>query len=633
MDLQVHVTPVGEALAGGAPARLLRVRCSAATTWVGLPGVFQHAGEGDFDAASIASVPLFPWFCKVRVPPQQFGDAAYMCGLYVKAPVVVFCTAEKTVGVRFSPYLRGENDVPLFFSFRRRAGETVFELVALDRFTLGRRSEEQFKSWTGVDRTLPEETVQLAEALSAWRGAGPVDHEVIEADSIGGVLRQVAAGARAEESPVPFRPLAEVAPELFRKSLGWSLAMQSPWVGAYLTFRPRHPAMGMPIILPTYNNYAADAAALARQFPGDARLARFSQTAKAMLLRPAAHHEPAAGQLVFRNTAQIDPTRRRVQYSDHLGVGLAGYPGGQATALKALVERRLLGDTDDRLADVAQRGTAWLRAAQGADGGWCRSYAPPHFLTADPGEEVRSIGACAEGAMALLGAYEAFGRRADRDAAEKALGLVAEHIGDTMATTGFFRDCAPEETEGASAIFAGLAMREAARVLGDAYCSGRAETALNHALGWHRWWLDAGMDSIQHSFTPRVALVQSVWAAEAYWRQAEATGDVFWREAAGKAIACLAYDALEPGFGDGVYNDEWLRPHPVGFDSSYAAGAVLHLTRLVLGERLRPGDVEPLAELPDFSALFVAPTFANDLRRAAGRAVNAFRKAPAGTVR
>jgi hypothetical protein len=592
-------------------ATVLRWECYEPLRFACLPGVFYQKGPEDFDAAEIARIPLMPWYCKVSVPPQTIGGRSYLSGIYIKSPVCIM-QGDETLGFRFTPYLFGSKPVPLFFSFRRSGGKTEFELAVLREYVLRRRSKEQFETWSHHDRSFSEEVISLEDALDEWMSAGQIEHSLMRGETVGDVLEQVAAHGGAWGPPSQ-AGIEDDCRLHFNKSIRWLLGMYHPWARTYLSMRGRSTRVDVEgTIFPAYNTLASDFYRLSRYYPADERIACFSESACRLHVGRGAYVSLPGGALVFRNTARLSPNRRGVLFFDHFGVGLAGFPGGQATVVRSLAERWVEGDRSPGVRSVTEAAVRWLKMAQRQDGGWYRTYSAPAYLTPEDSAPP-SPGACAEGTLALLKTYEAFGNREDLDAAERALNFINNKLADTMALTGYFRDCSAEETEAASGIFIAMANLQAFNTLQDREYLRAAGTALRYCLGWHRWWLDDGMDSIQHSFTPRIATCQTAWAAHAYYDYYLAAGDPFWEGVSQRSVRCLAYDNPYPGYGDGVYNDEDLRPYSVGFDCSYSASAILRFAMRVLQQEMEQGRLLPPDHACAFPKQIQPPDFRSDM--------------------
>jgi hypothetical protein len=613
MPGKLEVFEVGDAVRRAhenARGPLLRWECDEPLRFVCLPGVFYRDGHDDFDAAEIAEIPIMPWYCKVSIPPQCIDGKNYMSGAYIKAPVCIM-QGEETLGLQFTPYLFGRKPIPLFFSFRRLGGKTEFELAILRQYEVRRRSQEQFETWSHQDRSFSKDVVALGDAFNEPASTLLFEHSFVHGKTIGDVLEQVAGNESLRRQPSETR-FEDACQFHFNKSLLWLLGMYHPWARTYLSIRSRKRKVGISeTILPAYNTLASDFYKLSRYYPTDPEVSVFSESACELHTRHGAYVNLPGDALVFRNTARLSTNRRSVVFFDHLGAGLAGYPGGQATVVRSLAERWMQGDRSSKVRKVTEAAARWLRMAQQEDGSWFRTYKGPAYL--DPEDSLPSPGACAEGALALLATYEAFGTREDLAAAERALNYVNNKVADTMALTGYFRDCSPEEAEAASGIFIGMANLQAFNVLKDREYLRAAKTALRYCLGWHRWWFDEGMDSIQHSFTPRIATCQTVWAAHVYHDFYRATGDAFWNRISERSVRCLAYENPYPGYGDGIYNDEDLRPYPVGFDCSYSASAILRFTMRVLEERLRQGGQVLPRDGYELSRDMQPPSFRSDL--------------------
>jgi hypothetical protein len=297
------------------------------------------------------------------------------------------------------------------------------------------------------------------------------------------------------------------------------------------------------------------------------------------------------GGRVWHNSFRRPWGEREIRYYTHLGTGLAGYPGGQATVVAAAAERLLRSPgVDPAIEDRLRSGASWLHHAQLDDGSWARTY---HAVTDDDrsvplesGAGSAAEGATAEGALALARAAEVLQEPAWDDAAARALRWLQERLAPGMAMGGYLRDNRLEEQDGISAvpvIEALLVAAERGLPGGDLDLAVRAGLYL---ATWQRWWAREApsLDPLALSFKPRIAPWETVCAARAYLLLHAATGDELWRSLASEAFAPIAAEDGLEGYSEAIYYDERgrLHPHPMG--TTYVAAAVLRL--LDTGQRL-----------------------------------------------
>lgn len=220
--------------------------------------------------------------------------------------------------------------------------------------------------------------------------------------------------------------------------------------------------------------------------------------------------------------------------------GFAGYPGGQAGFLVAaceLLTRQLAWPGRDRL----RAGVEWLLQTQLPDGGW------PLVVPTVPEKEDAAqrqatpprlaVGATAACARALLAAAAVWNEPAWRDAGLR--GLVAINpLPPTYAFvgSGYLRDAGEEEQDGVSGVEMIHANLAAWRQTREPRYLETATAFGAFLIPWLRGWGDGKCDCHEgyadpmvSSFSPRLALWDTMLWAEAFLALAEATGDSFWR--------------------------------------------------------------------------------------------------------
>jgi len=212
------------------------------------------------------------------------------------------------------------------------------------------------------------------------------------------------------------------------------------------------------------------------------------------------------------------------------------------------------------------------------DGHWARTY--PVFeetsgFKLETGEESYSVGANAEGAIALLLAYRRLKESSYLARARKALEWTNRFVEGGVLTSGYLRDNKQGEPDGVSAVFATQANLLCQEITGEDVYRLAAEEFATYLLTWQRWWDLPAFDTLIFSFSPRIATCETVWLAETYYHMYKCTDDDFWLRQSEAAFGALKVEDAFDGYGEGLYYDENLKMHPLKFDAVYSACAVL----------------------------------------------------------
>lgn len=531
-------------------------------------GAAYSKGE-QINLKAIRDISLMPAFCHTRIYPRELeGRWIHSC-MYVKMPLFLISSEKSACGVAFPVNVTVEGvKIPLTFSLSSVENRTVFELGITGDEQVFKRKKKEYDDWLSphvelekkqVTRDLRDRRISLS--FDFYEGRGWKD-----------VVRDFLKG----------RPKARVG-EIdlnvhLSKSVNWLNSVFDPEYNLFLfgTRRERLAPAGNYWGLPTYNTLASDLYSLSKRVKHESIL-EMSRAAKELML-----HENASKLLengrVWHNAARFDVRSRKLTFYSHLGTGIAGYPGGQATALRALLERVCLGDDDSRLIRAIKEGLSWLESSMFEDGHWARTY--PVFEEAskfkmERGEESYSVGGNGEGVTALLLAYRLFQDDSYLASAIKALEWTNRFAEGGVLTSGYLRDNRQEEVDGVSAIFAAQANLLACEITGEGLYRQMAEEFATYLLTWQRWWDVPAFDTLIFSFSPRIATCETVWLADVYYEMYRHTEDEFWLRQSETAFGALGSEDAYRGYGEGFYYDEELRLHPLMFDAVYSASAVL----------------------------------------------------------
>ena len=299
---------------------------------------------------------------------------------------------------------------------------------------------------------------------------------------------------------------------------------------------------------------------------------------------------------MFHNTLRRDRLGR-VRFTTHLGTGAAGYPGGQATAIRALALRALAGTSGPGEREVLSGAVRWLLSRVRPDGRLPRAervFPEREVAGIALGPDTRSDGGDAEAALALLLAARGTGEAPWRDAGLSLLAKVEDAFSRRGHLRGYLRDAREDEPECASHVWAALAHLEAAAASAD---GGHVRAAARHGIrlaSWIRPGPIPSLDTMPSSFGPRVAPCESLWAAGALLDLERATGDAAFRRAADACAGALRAEDGGVGYTEAVYLDAAGGLHPLEFECAYTAEAVLAWARRLAPSFPEPTDVPPL---------------------------------------
>ncbi|MAE70548.1 MAG: hypothetical protein CME06_08785 [Gemmatimonadetes bacterium] len=560
-NTRVPWTPLASILCGDSPHKIM------------VGGLFYSGRYDQHLPNELTRISRFPQFCWFRLEPRELPDGTTAIpALYTGMPLMAMEFEGAACGLVFPPMV-GSPGFPLGLRLvddRRR-----LELGLAPSWRMLEKGVENYNAWN----LEPLESVgDLALP------AGPIDFEVqrLDAPSLDDLVQKylleiAAPRDRSIDLPLHARKALEALYQCFDIK-----------TGLFLEWR-RRDGRGFNsgfYGLPTFNTLMADLPAFARN--GGSETRRMDAAAISNFTLPEAS-ESVGGGRVWHNTFHRAWGEDDVRFFTHLGTGLAGYPGGQATILGAAAERLAAEREKSRtLAPLITAGATWLRSVQYSDGSWGRTYRVlAEELTAmelESGWGTASVGATAEGALALMRASTALSGpagTASRSAAERALQWIADELSGNILMGGYLRDNRLEESDGISAV----PVIEANLVGSEMGLEGASEElALRVGLylaTWQRWWHREypSVDPLQISFKPRIAPWETVLAARAYALLYAATADDFWRRMATEAFVPIEVESELEGYSEAIYYDEkWgFHAHPMG--TTYVPAAVLRFLR------------------------------------------------------
>lgn len=561
---------------------LLRFSFSKKPGYVFVGGAAYFKGSGPITLKTIRDISLMPGFCHTRIYPREVDGRWIHSCMYVKMPLLLTSSTSGSSGIAFPACVDIEgNRIPLSFSLFSSGEKTVFELGIFAQEEVFRRKGRDYDDWMVPDVELQKECVR--RNLRDRRVT--LSFDFYRSHNWKALVRSFVE--RRKEKTTGGTDLNRH----LNKSVNWLNSAFDPECNLFLlgTRRDRQAAAGGYWGLPTYGTLPSELYSLSKRVEDEIVL-EMSRGARELMLDENASELLENGR-VWYNTARVDPRSGQLIFYNHLGTGIAGYPGGQATALRALLERARSGDDAPRLVRSAEEGLAWLRSAMFEDGHWARTYAvfeETSRFKLETGEESCSVGANAEGTIALLLAYQVLKDTSYLSSARKALEWTNRFRDGGVLTSGYLRDSRQDETDGVSAIFAAQANLLCHEITGEDAYGRAAEEFATYLLTWQRWWDVPGFDTLIFSFSPRMATCETVWVAETYYEMYRHTGDDFWLRESELAFGTLKVEDSFQGYGEGLYYDENLDTHPLKFDAVYSACAVLrYVLRRMEGESLR----------------------------------------------
>ncbi|MDY6778219.1 MAG: hypothetical protein SVU32_06110 [Candidatus Nanohaloarchaea archaeon] len=234
--------------------------------------------------------------------------------------------------------------------------------------------------------------------------------------------------------------------------------------------------------------------------------------------------------LVWYNTATYDGNSLQGRF--YLETGYYGYPGGQATIALHLL-RALERSNDPDLEERVRESLEYILSTQQEDGRWPTTLRQEWEL---PFKRTRvdvreSEGATAECCRALMAAYERFEEEKFLESAFEGLETLAD---ETPICYNGLRDIGTNETEAFSAFAVIHAFLDAYEIQGEERYLDQAETYAAYLSTWNYWYTDDRIDlrginhPIAETITMRASPFETVLAARAFRRLAEATGAGLW---------------------------------------------------------------------------------------------------------
>lgn len=545
-------------------------------------GTYYVKGQKAFSLNELNDISLMPSFCYTRIFPQQFGDDWVHSCMYVKMPLMCVQTGSKAYGLAFEPYINLKNGarMPLAFAFSSDGTRTTLKLGVMNNFEVHKRSEEEFIRWFDPFVTL--ESYRKSYDFTDETAAFSIKEYEVEGSWLDIVQMYL------KEQNFETLGAEEVQSEFhFTKVLSWLYSVFEPKTGIFIGNKSRDdPGFKGYRSLPTYNTLVVDLYNLSK-ITNNPKLQEMERKTKDLLLHPKASFLFSDGR-VWHNTLHYYRYKKKPLFSSHLGTGLAGYPGGQATVLRALLERIKRGDDDKRLIDITKEGLTWLVNNLNPDGHWNRVhyiFKETTGIELETGSNSYSTGGNAEGVLALLLAYEAFNGLSYLEKGMLALDWVNQFAENSVLTSGYLRDNKQIEPDGVSAIFALQANVKAYELTGKEEYLDYACKFAWYMITWQRWWDIPSFDTLVFSFTPRIAPCETVWAAEAYLDLYRITGDELWLRFSQIAFNAINYENKFEGYSEAIYYDENLKLYELNFECVYTASAVLkYLIKLCEGK-------------------------------------------------
>ena len=534
-------------------------------------GSCYHAGGRGVLPDAFSELSLFPFFCWYRIDPIRLpdGSVAVPC-TYVGMPLVVIEDHRGAHALVFPT--RTKSGHPLGWRIVPKSGGGMrWELGFVRKWAANYKGAEHYEAW---DES-PLAPGPPLECRDAHVTASV--HCYVSTSTDTAIDHYLDHHARPAERDVSVdRHLTHAITSLHRCLNPRSgLLVEWPW-------NHKQGFKNGLFSLPTFHTLLADGRWLAEVAgaPGQAVDAAVQRS----FVRKDASRQTSPGARAWHNSVHWAWGAWRPRFYTHLGTGLAGYPGGQATIVGAAAQRVLADPGAPRsMYRRLQQGANWLVHTQGSDGAWPRTVylSGDEAIPQETSSDIPSEGATAEAAWALIGAGRALQDRGHIEAGARALRWVSQRLRAGMVMGGYLRDNRADEPDGISAvpvIDALLEARQANLPEGDLDL---AEQAGRYLSTWQRWWMrdQPSVDPLLLSFKPRIAPWETTQAARAFLALSGATGNPRWRALATEAFRPLDLELESPGYGEAIYYDEsWgLRPHPMG--TVYVAAAVVRFLR------------------------------------------------------
>lgn len=526
------------------------------------PSVRVHLGMGislerGQSIAAIGALSLMPSYCWDRIPPQEFGGVTAVASYYQKLPGVIFEGASESAFVELPAWLRAEAAPGMTFqsvTWDDRGG--VLRLLCPVDYEAWQTPKARFAEWVEGAITSIRQVNRRQEVN------GSISLRARTAPDLESLLELLAT--ELLEHCAKKSPALESAATRAATYLAQSMEPRS---GVLVEWKRRdRPGFKGTLSLFTYNRGLAS---IDPDQGGGA--ARLHAAIASVLSDPRAMIVTRWGRAWHNSVTLGIPFGRK--FFTHLGAGIGGYPGGSATALRAIGEAMRRGRAPSATWTQAVTVARTLATARRELGYWPLDLSTP-VAAAGPG-------VIAEAALGLLEVGSA-----GHDPSITALALadvaaLADSLNAGSVVSGYLRDNRPSEPDGVSWIFILAAATRAAELSGEARYARLARSAARALVRWIRVEPVLALDPVAYSFSPRIAPCEGFWAAEALANSARVFGD---ESRVALARALFAGSDCEPqalGFSEAVYVDREGTLHPHHFACGYTAFAALDAARSI----------------------------------------------------
>jgi len=573
---------------------LISLSINSKINYAFIGGCYYVKNKEKFSLKNLKDISLMPYYCYARIFPQKHDKLWLHSSLYIKMPLLCIQDNNDAYGISFEPILKVDNiKLPLALVFQNEEGKIIFELGIFNDFDIYKKEHKDYIEWNTKKLKLMGKYILNLQGKKL-----KIRFKEYYGDDWKDIVQQYLYDLNLEREKIDiiFH---------FNKTINFLYSVYDKKEGIYIEWKLRNKNgfMSYYFALPIYNTLVSDLYLIYKK-TNNIKIKEISEGVKRLLLNERASKLFNEGR-VWHNS--VSKSLKGIRFFTHLGTGLGGYPGGQATILRSFLERIKYGDNDPELIKKTKQGLKWLLNNLHEDGHWNRVYyvfeeRSPFKL--ETGETSYSVGGNAEGAIALLLAHDVFGDKIYLDKGLLALDWVNKFIEGGVITSGYLRDNKQDETDGVSAIFAVQANLMAYKLL-------KEKEYLDYALDfgyymttWQRWWDKEypSFDTLVFSFTPRIAPCETVWAAEAYLDLYNATNDELWLILSENAFKSINYENNYGGYSEAIYYDEKLGLHPHHFECVYTTDAVLRylLKYISLDNKLNMRDVK----IPNKQRLF-----------------------------
>lgn len=531
-------------------------------SWTGTPsrlilgcGIVMQGDE--YSTPDLRTQSMMPTYCWDRVPPQTIGGRMCISGSYQKLPGVIWEMPDRSVFIRLPSWLRIEGTLtPTFQSILQKEGSGSLRLNCPPAHVRLCSTTERFDRW--------EEGPLTEEQVINWTEPPRVKFtlESMEAPNVNELLRALSGsiGGDNEVDPIRARAVGE-------RAAAFVTASTHPGSGLIIEWKRRFAPgfRGISLSLPLYHTGLSELRPNSDPWQREVHAALV-----AGLQHPSALLTTRWGPLWHNSATLRIPAG--IKFFSHLGIGLAGYPGGSATALRSIGEARWLGNVPQSLWTLAQEVAKTIVSIRDELGFW-----PIDVSIPDRG---LACGATAEAAHALI-EIGAHGDHRMLDTGLRVLSDLASTVDAGTSLSGYLRDNFVSEPDGVSWV-ALLAASAAAhrRTRGETFAR-LCRVAASGLTRWIRRDEVPGLDPVTYSFGPRIAPCEGFWGADALGRAALEIGDAEMQRLSVHLFNTSDCEQELLGFSEAVYLDHRAVRHPHTFACAYTAFAALRAARTV----------------------------------------------------